>query len=298
MILENHVLPFLEVLDLLRFNGTDMSLRCECAKSAAWKDAATRALPGFVLQSTLFELPLRKEFLKFFPSLAEATVMKGVTVPVNTVDDARRLSKLLDGASNSAQAHMKKRGRSACVFLGCLQFAEESIEDALIEHRHGSAGVDDAEEIEEPVLCPSLPIAVPVPDLSKSKSLSAEQHLLDIEFGWQGGSLLVRAPTKLDLMADAMGKSSVTVDIVCMDPMLTLHQRGVQVCTDGEWTPATSGICAFPRGRVAAAQSLTQGVLCVLCVKEGAPRISIPTQRISQALHLEDLRSRSTGSID
>lgn len=299
MILENHVMPFLEIFDLPRLAETDMSMHRECAQSSAWKDGAIRALPGFILQPALFELSTRNEFLKFFPSLAKATVMRGATVPVNSVDDAQRLSKLLGGANNSALAHMKKRGRSACVFLGCLQFQGESIEHALVEHRHVSEGMEYTEEEEEPMLCPSLPIAVPVPDASKSKLPSTNaQHPLDIEFGWQGGSLLVRAPTNLDLMEDSIGNSSVTVDIACMDPMLTLHQRGVEACTGGEWTPATSGICAFPKGRAAAAQSLTQGVLCVLCVKEGAPRISAPSLRISQALHLEELRSRTSANID
>lgn len=305
MLLENHVLPFLEIFDLPKLNGTAISMHRECAQSSAWKDAAVRALPGFELQPALFELSQRTEFLKFFPSLATAVVMTGATVPVRSVDDAQRISKLLGGANNSALAHMKKRGRSARVFLGYLQFQAESIEHALVEHRNGSEGIQDTEEDEEPIFCPSLPIAVPVPEVSKSKlpstntkePLDIAQQPLDIEFGWQGGSLMVRAPTKLDVMEDATDKS-VTVDIACMDPMLTLHQRGVEACTDGEWTPATSGICAFPKGRAAAAHSLSRGVLCVLCVKEGAPRISFPTLRISQALHLEELRSRTSGNMD
>lgn len=299
MLLENHVMPFLEISDLPRLDGTDMSMHCECAQSSAWKNSAIHALPGFMLQPALFELSARKEFLKFFPSLAKANVMRGATVPVKTVDDAQRLSKLLGGANNSAILHMKNHGHSARVFLGCLRFQGESIAHALVEHRRGSEGVEDTAELEEPVLCTSLPMAVPVPNSSKSKHQSTSvQHPPDIEFGWQGGSLLVRASANLNLMEHSIGNSSVTVDIACMDPMLTLHQRGVEACTDGEWTPATSGICAFPKGRTAAAQSLTQGVLCVLCVKEGAPRISAPSRRISQALHLDELRSRTSGSID
>jgi len=109
---------------------------------------------------------------------------------------------------------------------------------------------------------------------------------------------MVRAPAKFNLMEGASGNSSLMVDIACTDPTLTLHQRGIETCTDGEWTPATSGICAFPKGRAAAAHSLSQGVLCVLCVNESAPRISSPRLRISQALHLEELRGRTGGTID
>jgi len=289
------VLPFLEIFDLPRLDGVDMSSHCACTHSSAWKDGSIRALPGFTLQPALFELSNRKEFMKFFPSLAKAIVMRGVPVPVESVDDAQRLTKLLRGANNSALTHMKSNGRSASVFIGFLQFQGESIEHALVEQRHVPA-MQDADEMEEPT-CHSLPITVPTPGASKSKISPANNYCaFDIEFGWQGGSFMVRAPAKLDAMEGAISDSSVTVDIACMNPMLTLHQRGVEACTDGEWTQATSGICAFPKGRAAAAHSLSRGVLCVLCVKEGAPRISAPSLRVSQALHLDELRGRTSGT--
>lgn len=275
-----------------------MSMHGECTQSNAWKDGAIRALPGFALQPALFELSRRKEFMKFFPSLAKAIVMRGAIVPVESVEDAQRLTKLLCGANTSALTHMKKYGRSACVFLGCLQFQGDSIEHALFEHRQALERTQDADEVEEPT-CHSLPISVPTSEVSKSKfSLASTHSAFNIEFGWQGGSLMVRAPAKLDLMEGTPSDSSVTVDIACIDPMLTLHQRGIETCTGGEWTPATSGICAFPKGRAAAAHSLSRGVLCVLCVKEGAPRVSSPSLRISQALHLEELRGRTSATID
>lgn len=296
MMLENHVLPFLEIFDLPRLDGVDMSLHIACTSSNAWKDGSIQALPGFTLQPALFDLSNRKELMKFFPSLAKAIVMMGAPVPVESVKDAHRLAKLLRGANNSALTHMKNDGRSASVFVGFLQFGE-SVEHALVEQRHIS-GMQQTDEREEPTCHHSLPIAVPKPEASNSKFSPADTDCaFDIEFGWQGGSFMARAQAKFDLMEAAISDSSVTVDIACMDPRLTLHQRGVEACTDGQWTRATSGICAFPKGSAAAAQSLSRGVLCVFCVKEGAPRISAPLSRVSHALHLDELRGRRSGAI-
>jgi len=285
-----HVAEFLVTADLSQLQALSVIARSTFEDANAWLESASAALPKFELCRDLFGAACRAEFMKLFKTYLGAAVADGCKVPLETMDEARKMAKLLGNAQRAAAGHVAKGGSLAQVLVGRLAFDRNTINAAFEETlnpENGHAALD---------LCLGTTVALPI---------AGRRHRtapLRLHFAWQGGSLLVSArddkmpSASIEMPRDhhsiyrgfpdegSRRRKPLTLDVVSLSPALTLNHRGVAVHKNSTWQLAASGIFAVTKGKEAARRALTRGVLCIISVRDGMPEHS---SYLAKALHLD-----------
>jgi len=290
-VLPNHVLrgsmaKFLLLSDMSRLQVADVATKSSLDEVGIWLESARVALPEFSLSEELFKGGARGSFLMMLRVFRSTAVSRMDQVPLPSLAAATKLSKLLANANKAAAMHVARGGGSAQVFIARLMFKRETIAAVFEE------GASEDTTGQAPALC--LGATVVVPGGPKQQRAAKRLH-----FAWRGGSLLVSARSDgartvdIDLPeehlylgaveGDGTG-AAVTVDVTSCSTALTLSYRGVAVPTDARWQAASNGICAHTRGRAAAVEALAQGVLCVICLRDGMPEA---VSNLAKTLHLD-----------
>lgn len=280
--LEGQLLKYLDIAGIQSLHATESSMSIACGRNEIWIEAVVQALPGFALNLALFETERRQLFRGAFPSLAKAVVARGTSVSLSSMDDASNILPMLNRANKAVADHIQK-GHLAQVVVGCLRFDHGVRADALC--RSGSS--DETVDLE---ICCSERI-----EIQKMHELFPSWHRWNafcFEFAWKHGILAVRVSPVSDAVDASQiseREESLTLDIAISCSALTLQQRGVKVEIGGGWSSGTSGISSFRHGTGAAADALSNGVTCVLCLRAGAVETNAPS-RVSHALHLDQAR--------
>jgi len=281
---------FLVTADLSQLQALSVIARSTLEDAIAWLESASKDLPKFKLCRGLFGAACRAEFMKLFKTYLGAAVADGCKVPLETMDEARKMAKLLGNAQRAAAGHVARGGSLAQVLVGRLAFDRNTINAAFEETLNPEIGHGSLD------LCLGTTVALPI---------AGRRHgtkTLRLHFAWQGGSLLVSA--RDDKMPSAsievpkdhypiyLGfpderprrQKTLTLDVVSLSPALTLNHHGVAVHKNTTWQAAASGIFAVTKGKEAARRALTRGVLCIISVRDGMPEHS---SYLAKALHLD-----------
>lgn len=225
-------------------------------------------------------------------TLADADIAEGCEISVETLDDARKMAKLLGNAQKVAAGHRARGGSIARVVVGRLSFDRETL-DAAFEDAMGT----ESGHLGDSDLCLGASISFPT-----AASGPHGDAPLCLHFAWQSGVLLVSArddnvpsdsvempqdyyPISQGLLADGpTSQKPLTLDVICFSQALILNHRGVVVHKNSAWQAAASGIFAVTKGREAARKALTCGVLCIACVRDDEPEHSTG---LAKTLHLD-----------
>jgi len=274
------VVKFLYLADLSQVQALNLVARSTLEDANAWLESASKDLPKFRLCRSLFFPACRAEFMKFFKTYLGAAVAHGCKVRLETMDEARKMAKLLGNAQRAAARHAARGGSLAQVLVGKLAFDRNTIDAAFEETlnpENGQGALD---------LCLGTTVALPI---------AGRRHgtaPLRLHFAWQGGSLLVSArddnmpSASIEVPRDyypiyrgfpdegSRSQKPLTLDVISLSRALTLNHRGVAVHKNTAWQAAASGIFAVAKGEEAARRALTRGVLCIICVRDGMPEHS------------------------
>lgn len=275
------VLGFLLLRDLPQVQVAHPLLRAALEGSAAWWEAACRALPDFEVPEELFEAPSRVEALRLLPPLLGARVAAGLREPLGSLEQARKLSKQLAAAQKTARAHAAKGGTVAQALLARLAFPE-NVEAALVRDLGGEDAAALPLSFGTPIDCPGTkrPVAIHLALRNGTLLLGARDD------GAASAEVPMGGPDFF-LQPERPGEESLTIDVTSASSALLLHYRGVGVLVNGTWESAASGMLTFSKGRKSAARALAEGILCVLAVRDGLPEVSA---RLAQTLHLDTVR--------
>uniref|UniRef100_A0A6V0KCS9 Uncharacterized protein n=1 Tax=Zooxanthella nutricula TaxID=1333877 RepID=A0A6V0KCS9_9DINO len=269
---------FLPLADLPHFRALDSHTKPALEDDLIWWECASSVLPQFRLSLELFSQRNRADFLSFAMGFLKSPVAACIEVPVRSMGEARKLAKLVANASTAAASHLARGGSFAKVFIGKLKFEETTIgaafEDGLFP--------DQSNAVEHEVCLGST---ITVPDLQ----IDGPGKQLSLHFAWQAGSLLVGArDDKLPIAAIELPEDylwlyqelpaeqkatqrPLTLDLMSFSDAVILNHRGAAVPTNAAWQAAASGIYAHTRGKAAARKAFVEGVLCVMCVRDGMP---------------------------
>lgn len=261
--------------------------RCREELQGAWPGLLRRALPRFELPPELLRPGLRPRLLAALPPLLQAEVAEGQNVKLQTLEQAERLARLLSSARESTAAHAARGGTMAHTLLAHLRFPHEGLGPALEKQLLAKPLVEE----QEASLCLGEPIAC------KTLTNGAALH---VHVAVQGGSLLMGmrdddTPSDEIVQFDpfmwntevAEGGPVLTLDIASLSPALVVHYRGVGVQVNGTWESTFSGILSVKEGLSDAAHALTEGVLCILSVRDGVPQ---PSRRLIDSLNVDSVR--------
>jgi hypothetical protein len=83
------------------------------------------------------------------------------------------------------------------------------------------------------------------------------------------------------------------LDVQAISPDVVLRAQDVKAKADGQWTKGV-GLCTITGSRASAAEALAEGLLCVLCVRDGSLAQVSPTVHplgTIQALNVDACRS-------
>lgn len=176
-------------------------------------------------------------------------------MPLTDMTLADKLRKRLDKAHSTSSAHLAKGGRFAQVKVACLHFdkCSECEQSAIESEKLGRAA--------------SIALEVP--------GLGAAPDLVRLHFSVQEDKFLVAAENSSE---------SMTLDFTVVSSALILDYRNVWVQMGGSFEKTTAGLMALTRGAAVATKALTEGVLCVINVRDGMPEYS---NGIVATLHLD-----------
>mmetsp|Transcript_120533 Transcript_120533/g.384890 ORF Transcript_120533/g.384890 Transcript_120533/m.384890 type:complete len:304 (+) Transcript_120533:194-1105(+) len=295
MLIPRHVVShtlakFIVIEDLAQAQATDVQTRQAFEDLSVWWESTSAALPNFRLSQDLLSKGNRAEFMTLFKALLSTGFSPGVQVSLDTIAETRKVSRLLANANKAVAAHLGRGGSFAEVVITKLSFDPEKIgaafEEAPLPGESGFRSGDTP-------LCIGTSVAV----LGTSRTKEDGSPMpLRVHFAWQSGSLLVNARDD-DLPSEAMERpqdplgwwqeddsKTFTLDVMSLSSAMTFNYRGVAMQTKAAWQQASSGIFAMTRGKVAARDALTNGVLCIMCVRDGAPEHST---YLAKTLHLD-----------
>jgi len=276
---------YLDLKALALFELVSSHAKTSVKEGTTWLESACKALPRFRLDSNLLELPQRVTFAGWLPPLLRVSVAPELTVPLQGVKEAERLSKLLSAAERKSASHLAGGGERATLFIGQLRFPADEIQEALDED------LGRERPLVDPVTCLGAPIW-----------LRAKGCDLQLHFAMQHGKLFVSArdddlPSDLIELTgrhslhqgfeDHLRGSLLTLDMHGVSPAFTLHFKGIIMPLNGPWQAASSGIFAATRGKAVAVEALASGVPCMVHCRDGA--IEQPTH-LAHTLHLDTVR--------
>jgi len=291
-ILEHHVLRNLHLTELPGVQACCLRLKVVLDTSNTWRLALKSALPQVQVAPELLEKSNRHKFMQTVFPLLKATFARTTEVELNTMQEATQLSKLVKNAQKIAASHTSSGGRSAAVVVGSVQFPRESIRSALAEN--------EASAVETKMSASNILSFRLNKELSKVLNIQGDN--LKLQFAWQRGALFMRvkaATTRhghLSRHGNMHCATPVTVDICSRDQSLILNQRGGLATLNGPWRLAGSGLCSFLLGKESASHTLSNGLLCALCIRD-KPEQSVEWSLASpaaglmaHALHLDTVR--------
>jgi len=278
---------FLSVTDLAQVQALSPVALSALEGSSAWLKSASAALPTFQLCPDLLGTANRSQFLALMKTLASVSTADGCEIPLASIADAQKMSKMLTNVNKAAAGHLAKGGSTAHIALAKIHFdsatIEAAFESARAADRHGGGETD---------LCFGTAVTIP------GTSGRGGGAPLRLHFGWQDGALMLSArdddlaSSSIDmpqdqgfLYDDFAGQAPLTLDLMSVSTALTLSYRGMAMQTNSPWQAAASGIFALTRGKAAARDALTRGLVCVICVRDGMPEHST---YLAKTLHLDN----------
>jgi len=190
-------------------------------------------------------------------------------VEVKDETDARKLTKLINSARVSADAHVQNGGSSAEVIL--CQMHESGV----------------------PAVAKNSASATELGHIEFERTVGGETKAcsLDLQLPCEGNRRLLISAQGLGDAEGHCGANSVMLDLTSASPSVLLHMRSFEVPWDGSWASAKSGLCSFVRGRAAAVDDISRGLTCVLCVRTGG--LQTRQTSIAHGLNLDLVRPRS-----
>jgi len=284
------VARFLFITDLSRLQALGVITKAVFEDINTWFESASTALPKFKLCRDLFCTACRAQFMTLLKTFLNATIAGDCEVPLESMEDARKMAKLLENAQRAAANHRVRGGSMAHVVVGSLAFDAETVDAAFedtVDLESSQAGLD---------LCLGTSVIFPTATGERDGTAPLRLH-----FAWQSGALLVSArddnvpSTSIEMPQDyhpiyrglddaPRSRKPLTVDVVSLSHALILNHRNFVVYTNSAWQAADSGIFTMRSPRQVACEALTRGVLCIMYVRDGMPEHST---NLAKALHLD-----------
>lgn len=298
-ILECHAIKYLALTDLPRLQMADASTKGVLDHSRAWQSCTEQAFPWLDVVPGLLDADVRKEIADLFPALLRVVPADDMQrVPLDDLPALRRFAKLLRSALNAATSHLAAGGQAACVSVVRVRFPEQAAKEAFLGRELGrpAGGFLPAFHEENEFSqdgCYSLPLrlcGVPAGLMPQGTCL---QEPLRFCFALQQGSPLVKI---WHVLGAPPLPAAMVVDFACSHPALLLHQRGHVAAIGGTWGKAGHGLCMPSHSIEAAAKALSEGVPCIMCLRDEGLQARKAIAGIAHALHLDSLRTTSPSS--
>lgn len=303
-VLEVNLICYLRLSELAKAQAVGRAMRELLTQSSVWRTCISQEMPGLDITPELLATDLRPRLAQHFPALLDAHFACDVSVRISDIEEVERLSKLAMGAGRAAAAHMSGGGGAACTAVAKLRFPRDTLAKAM----------DGDGEEEPPTICCGAPIRFRISE-ELARALNCPSALLEVQFAWRQGKLLVRiqdvflpkdvifADDSPELSGDraaltAMLRGGVTVghlvDVSARHPAFTLHLRGGVAEVGGGWKPMGPGLTSANAGKAAAHEALVEGILCTVCVRDGQQKAVTaavnPPKLLAHALHLDQVR--------
>eukprot|EP00440_Ansanella_granifera_P052609 gb/GFBE01057040.1/.p1 GENE.gb/GFBE01057040.1/~~gb/GFBE01057040.1/.p1 ORF type:complete len:332 (+),score=60.39 gb/GFBE01057040.1/:1-996(+) len=276
--------PYLSLFDLPRLQLACRRLQTVLVGPGPWQTCLGKEQPKLRLSPELLEPGCRSQCLKAMPGIYRAT-LSGATVEIKSLEEVRGLTKQLETAERTAASHFAGGGKTAHIVVARPRFSGHMLETALDKILPGrKAGGYKAMCFASPFRCPPVPPDTPPPPGSSESTVTA----VSIQLVWRTGALLIGAweddassaeedisdedeedEGDDDSTDDTMPVFRLlSVDVLSASPDLLLHYRSINITLNGPLNKAQSGVYNPTRGRDAAIQALSDGLLCVVCLKD------------------------------
>ncbi|CAE8618847.1 unnamed protein product [Polarella glacialis] len=279
------LLGYLGLFDLPHFQATCTDSSLALAGADLWHGCLVREQPKLEIDPKLLEPECRRAILTAMPGIYRSAVSG--PVEIKSAEEAQRLSKQLEIAERTAASHMAVGGKVAHVVVARPRFSGSMLDTALDKTLPGKkSGGYKAMCFASPFRCPPVPPANP----SAAESAEAPATAVSIQFVWRNGSLLIGAWEEDDASSaeeqedegdeeddDSLDEPMpvfrlLAMDVLSASPELLLQYRGVGITLNGPLNKAQSGVYNPTRGKEAAIEALSNGLLCVLCLRDRLPK--------------------------
>eukprot|EP00927_Polykrikos_kofoidii_P006081 TRINITY_DN12456_c0_g1_i1.p1 TRINITY_DN12456_c0_g1~~TRINITY_DN12456_c0_g1_i1.p1 ORF type:complete len:320 (+),score=48.20 TRINITY_DN12456_c0_g1_i1:59-1018(+) len=270
-----------------------------------WASLASAVCHGLAFNLKLFEPCCRPQLLSLMPAFLSVCVAQGSRIVIGTIEEARSISKHVDNARRSAASHVANGGH-AQVLLSHLRFPSEGLADELnksswsINHARAAREHLAMHMSEEKLLAGADSIVVGVPpglvgapgDEENEPKWSASACRVKIQMAMVAGGLLASADAEPIVVVEQsynerefeMTMPRMTVDLATVCPDVTIHLRGFVLELNGAARHSSTCIFFLPKGTAVAAEALSQGVVCVFCLRSGSV---VPKPIWAQTLNID-----------
>jgi len=248
-VVECDFLVYLHLTDVALLRGISKTIKNAVdSRPDMWRNGLQNALPDVHLSANLFEqLEEMSALMKLYTLLARVTVVNEPKIIIKTKDELPLLARLLSSGNRIAGQHASKCGMTAGLYLFCLKF----------------------HNINEPA-CIDIPLT---PDLCDA--VNADGSSLRLHMVLKNG--------KVKWMIEGLRQTTgaiIDMNIRCPAVTLTQHIRISGDDSPTMWRPGgglgffslDTDVCAFLGGIDKAKQALSEGVLCMMCLRDPLPQ--------------------------
>jgi len=244
---ECDVFLYLHIADLSLLRGMSKTMRKTVdSMPHMWRNGLQKALPNIHFRLHVIEqLEQMAPLVKLCTLLARVTVVDKPKITIKTQDELPLLARLLNSSIRIARLHAPKGGIASGVYVFCVKFYD----------------------VNEPA-CIDIPLTPKLRDAVNADGFSLRVHI-------------VLKNGKVKWMFEGLRETTgALLDMSIKCPAITLAQHtSIRRDSPPMWRPAGEGleyqdidVCAFLEGMDKAKQALSEGVLCIICLRDTPPQ--------------------------